>query len=155
MTSFSVYDGHEEIRFDGELLGESSTETPTSPRWTEIQIYKTNAGKYIIHRIGVSLVYHSKEKSQCDAGVTTKWEDLPVDGVPCQRCRPTEDSTVLAELDRHTSDVCEASEVRDQLSLKHQNGQSFLSTPAKRALDQALAADNNLRDHVKSVRWVK
>lgn len=165
MTEYSVFNGHEEIRFIGERLGYSSTETPTSNRWTEIEIYRTNAGKYIIHRIGVSLVYHARStRVLCDAGVKTRFRDLPTDSVPCQRCRPEapnspedapSDYVVNAELDRHTADICDAGEVRDQLSLRHPSGQTFLSTPAKRALDQALAADAGLRSHVKSVRWVK
>jgi hypothetical protein len=48
----SVYDGQQELRFEGELLGSSSSARAGKDRWNEILIYRTSGGKYIAAGIG-------------------------------------------------------------------------------------------------------
>lgn len=48
----SVWDGSQELRFEGELIGHSSSFRPGKNRWNEILIYRTNGGKYIAAGIG-------------------------------------------------------------------------------------------------------
>lgn len=52
----SVYDGDREIRFTGELLGESSSEKPGKNRWIAMQIFRTSGGKYIVAGCGKTLI---------------------------------------------------------------------------------------------------
>jgi hypothetical protein len=40
--------------FDGELLGSGSSARPGHDRWSEVHIYKTLGGTYLVHKIGRS-----------------------------------------------------------------------------------------------------
>ena len=40
--TYQVRDGARIVTFEGELLAEVSSERPTSPRWTELKLYKTD-----------------------------------------------------------------------------------------------------------------
>jgi hypothetical protein len=62
VTQFSVQDGHDgrtrKLVFDGELVGEVSSRRQAGPRWTELRLYKTNAGAYVLEKVGMSVVVH-------------------------------------------------------------------------------------------------
>lgn len=59
---FSVSDGEREIRFEGALLGSSTSARPGKDRWIEISIHKTNGGKYIISGVGKTEVQGETER---------------------------------------------------------------------------------------------
>lgn len=41
--------------FDGVLLGHASSKNrPDQPRWTELAIYRTLGGNYVVHKVGKS-----------------------------------------------------------------------------------------------------
>jgi hypothetical protein len=40
--------------FEGELLGESSSEGPSKPRWYEVHLYLTPGGKYVVDLVAAS-----------------------------------------------------------------------------------------------------
>lgn len=86
---FVVRDRLREIGFNGRELGRASTEKDDSLRWTEIIIYKTVGGKYVIERLGRSLVYHVPESS-CDSGqgFPVLGKQLSDESEPCPQCRP-------------------------------------------------------------------
>lgn len=88
-THFVVRDRLREIEFTGRELGRSSTEKEDSLRWTEIVIYRTAGGSYIIERLGRSLVYHVPEAS-CDSGQTypVTGRQLGETSEPCPQCSP-------------------------------------------------------------------
>lgn len=87
---FVVRDRLREIEFKGRELGRASTEKDDSLRWTEIVIYKTDGGKYIIERLGRSLVYHVPESS-CDSGqgYPVLGRQLSEESEPCPQCQPS------------------------------------------------------------------
>lgn len=160
MELYSVWNAYEELQFNGTKLAHSSTETPDSLRWIEIEIYKTERGRYVIHRVGVSLVYHKHNGSCTGKGVKTRMADVNSDAMPCKECNPpplqySEEGFVDAEQDRHTTDVCTASEVHDRLMVKPYRGEPFLSSPARKALDQAIAADSELNEKTNNVRFIE
>ncbi len=142
---YSVWHAREEIIFTGTRIAHSTTETALSLRWIEIDIYRTVGGRYVIHRIGVSLVYHAHNGSCKDTGVAMQYSDLKSDAEPCVLCKPPMEADpeliVDSETDRHTAVVCEGFQVQDNLMVRPQNGAPFLSSPARKALDQAVAAD--------------
>lgn len=146
MTSFRVYDNLEPIEFDGVLLGEGSTETEDAVRWTEVSIYRTDTGRYVINRSGRSVVYHVHQGT-CNTGVPRPMDELSEDAQPCTKCRPSlHDRIVAMELDFDTTEDCEAGEVYDRLLLHRVDKNtgrrtSFLSNPAARAYEQACRAD--------------
>ena len=143
---FSVWHAREEIVFTGTRIAHKSTENPQSLRWIEIDVYRTKGGRYVIHRVGVSLVYHVHDGTTCkDTGVAMRFSDLKDNAEPCAICKPPweadNDLILDSETDRHTAVVCEAGQVQDNLMVHPQNGAPFLSSPARKVLDQAVQND--------------
>ncbi|HET9131835.1 MAG TPA: hypothetical protein VFO86_12850 [Terriglobia bacterium] len=154
----SVFNAYEEIQFNGVRLAHQTTETPDSVRWFEIEIFRTESGKYIIHRIGVSLVYHMMNGPCVGRGTPTRFDKLNNDAMPCLTCKPpleVDDDlsyTVSAEQDRHSAQVCRGDEIQQRLMVRPSRGDAFLSSPARKALDQAIAADPSLQ--TSTVRFI-
>ncbi|MGB5244470.1 MAG: hypothetical protein WBN50_12685 [Lutimonas sp.] len=62
MPSFSVRDGRiKQIQFDGDMLAEMTSRRRGAPRWTEMRLYKTDGGTYVLEKIGVSTVVHEPD----------------------------------------------------------------------------------------------
>ena len=59
MESYVVRrDGEKDLRFTGELLADASSHEHSgsnSNRWTEMTVYKTESGKYVVEIIGRTL----------------------------------------------------------------------------------------------------
>lgn len=53
---FHVKNYDQTLRFEGELLGHSTTHETGRSRWHEVSIYKTSIGEYVIHKVGRSEV---------------------------------------------------------------------------------------------------
>jgi hypothetical protein len=62
MAAIEVANGDQRIRFEGKQLSRASSEFgyrgEHKSRWTEITIYRTNDGKYVVSKIGKSRVVH-------------------------------------------------------------------------------------------------
>lgn len=85
---YEISDKVRKIRFTGRMIGKGSTRREGGgPRWTEITIYRTAGGSYVIQREGVSLVYHRADSS-CRGGELVRNEDILENSVPCPDCRP-------------------------------------------------------------------
>jgi len=53
MDEFTLTDGPGgAVNFRGTLLAEHSSFTPSKDRWTETKIYITEAGSYVLHKVG-------------------------------------------------------------------------------------------------------
>lgn len=76
-----------EPEWDGWLIDSDSTETPDIQRWTEIQVYLTITGAYVVRVLGRSVVYH-RHDSDCNTGKSQLGWDMDVDLRPCWKCRP-------------------------------------------------------------------
>lgn len=61
-----VRDGSRLITFDGEKLGFSSSERDGVPRWTEMTVYLTDGGSYVLEKVGRSLVCHMPGCNEID-----------------------------------------------------------------------------------------
>lgn len=54
-----VRDGNRLLTFDGELLASiSSRESAEKDRWTDMAVYRTNGGSYILEKVGRSVRVH-------------------------------------------------------------------------------------------------
>lgn len=71
--------------FTGVHIAAASTETPDYPRWTTMDLYRTDDGRYILYTVGHSVVYHLIN-SPCNSGTYTEADRLPEDAEPCPRC---------------------------------------------------------------------
>ncbi len=49
---WAVRDGARKIEFTGVLLAETSSATPRKNRWSELRVYRTDGGNYIVERNG-------------------------------------------------------------------------------------------------------
>lgn len=64
MDQFQVRDGSRLLTFKGVLLAGVSSRKFDAPRWTEMAVYKTEGGSYVLEKVGRSVVCHI---SGCDA----------------------------------------------------------------------------------------
>lgn len=151
-----VPDQHQTLEFDGRRIGFASTETEDTTRWTEIEVFVTRSGKYVVHRVGVSLTYHAAG-APCASGSLmsveemlrdTAPDDIDAEHVPCEKCKPAPASmlpptdNVRRETDRHSADaVANPPELIKALSLRRPNGSSYLSAVARDALSDAARHD--------------
>ncbi len=56
--SYVVRDGARKLNFEGDQLGHVTTRRPSSPRWTELTLYRTVGGSYVFEKIGRSRLLH-------------------------------------------------------------------------------------------------
>ena len=54
LDDFTLMDGDRQLTFKGVLLGESSSHAPGKLRWSEIAIYRTVGGSYVVAGCGKS-----------------------------------------------------------------------------------------------------
>lgn len=154
---YEVKDGSRILQFSGQLLAESSSQRGDSTRWIEFKLYRTENGKYILSRIGVSLVFHAstcplvKRYGLAEAHPT----DLKNSALPCEECLPERDLPLLfPEKDRTWAQVSDdAGPVLDALYKYDQNGARYLTHVAQRLLEQA-AEDDAQIDRVYRVEMI-
>lgn len=154
---YEVKDGSRILQFSGRLLGESSSKRGDSTRWIEFRLYKTENGKYILSRVGISLVFHAsvcplvKRYGLAEAQPPS----LRADALPCEECLPERDlPIVFPEKERTWAQVSdEADPVLDALYKYDQNGARYLTYVAQRLLEQASEADENI-DRVYRVETI-
>ena len=53
-------DGDKPLTFSGEEIGVASSYSG-QPRWFEVEIYRTESGKYVVHGVGMSDVEHESD----------------------------------------------------------------------------------------------
>lgn len=52
------------VPFHGELLGEASSHEAGRMRWHEIRIYQTDAGSFVVERVGKSIILGETDRSK-------------------------------------------------------------------------------------------
>lgn len=97
----SVRDGSRLLRFHGQRLAFSSSERPGVQRWSELTLYQTATGEYLIQKVGRSTVAHSPECHYVTHRMPS-WLDAREEGrvrrTPCVECQPL----VGDDMDPHT-----------------------------------------------------
>lgn len=89
--------------FEGRLLSEASSREPHKPRWIEFKLFKTSNGNYILSRVGMSVLYHSKTCKTSSRNNLKKVErhELPEGSLPCLECGASEAAEVFPETHRY------------------------------------------------------
>lgn len=145
---YEVKDGSRILQFEGQLLGESSSQGEDSTRWIEFKLYKTESGSYILSRVGVSLVYHgaachlvSKYKLN-----ETSSGSIRNDATPCEECLPSRDvPLVFPEKERTWAQVSDSPDaVLEALYKYNYDGSRYLTKVAKRLLEKAAQVDERI-----------
>lgn len=150
-----VKDGHRLLQFDGELLAHSSSWRAGSYRWIEFSLYRTEAGSYVIARIGQSLLYHLRgcKVVSRNALQEAPRSDLELDAHPCELCQPElqpDFPIVYPERPRYHAQVCDGPDaVLDALHRYDSAGSRYLTLVAARLLDDASEHDHRLEQAYK------
>ncbi len=145
---YEVRNGSRMLRFEGRKLASSSSKRPGASRWIEFDLYKTEGGKYVLSRVGVSHVFHS---SVCPLvgryGLhEAHSEELSTFAVPCLECKPDSlDPVIFPETFRYWTLVAdEAEAVLEALYKPDDFGARYLTRVAERLLQAAAAQDADL-----------
>lgn len=148
---YSVKDGDRTLQFNGTLLAQSSSERRGSYRWIEFELYSTEAGSYILSRVGVSLIFHGAACS-----LVSKYRlaeapsyELSSDAVPCEECNPESSlDLVFPEKHRNWAQVFEYPEgVLESLYKQDpRTGAKYLTAVAHRLLKEASLVDLEIAD---------
>jgi len=158
MTNYRLPDGNREIAFSGALLAQSSSDDGRAQRWLDLKLYKTDTNRYVLHRVGRSVVYHAVGSTctrQAQPRVAAELYKPSSELLPCVRCNPPNiyapdvpvDTEVLLEQDRNSVTVCErAPGLVESLYGVDDKGTRFLSRVAQRLLEEASAVDSAIRD---------
>lgn len=150
---FSIQNGKRILRFQGEKLAHSSSKGPNSTRWVEFTLYRTDSGKYVVERVGVSVVFHSVHCAVLRRNSGTS-DALPAETisdtlVPCPECLPLRDEEqyLVPENIRHRAQVCASAEsVISSLKQSDANKTEYLTNVALRLLEDAAEADPLIAD---------
>lgn len=147
-------DSYREVEFVGQLLSEVSTDNNSSPRWTEMELYRItdgqNTGKYVLSVMGRSVVYHV-HNGACNSGVPVAVKEIDEEYEPCHRCNPPAPhalaSLLSVDLEEDRPQVHVVSDPQELLKKLHNPRANAISGPGQRLL--AIAAfheDGRVRD---------
>ena len=156
MTHTELRSGDQMVHFDGEVIGRASSKFgyrgEHKPRWTEITIYRTNEGKYVVNKVGKSRVVHITMKCR-----VLKYNEDPLElvSVPdqayvlCEKCWVPGAAALpegYLENDHGTASVADRPEGAIAACYKREpNGLFSLSWLAEEALLDAREQDPDLR----------
>lgn len=153
------------VRFRGERIAHATSRTGQDSsriRWTEVDIYRTQGGSYLVHKVGKSRVFHggSSPCSKTGGKRTTARQvhynlsgEEVMDLTPCPVCKPGEllslppHTAIYVEQDRatvHTSSTA-AGAVESARSVDS-DGVVYIPRVAERALREASQSDPALRE---------
>lgn len=161
---YNIQDGQKTITFLGWFLGSASSQTPESVRWTELGLYRTQQGAYVLEKVGRSDVFHDEDCPRTDRnnkpmskGKRFAYLDdaMPEEAhrddeledyfVPCDVCQPSYDvSPAWVERDIYSAPVHDSAE-RVVNALYQTKGQNrYLSRIARELLEQAVKRDKKI-----------
>lgn len=143
-----VKDGSRTLKFNGRLLGKSSSWRRGSQRWIEFELYKTENGSYVLSRVGVSVIYHAaacplvKRYGLQEVSV----DELREDVTPCDECRPSfAAEIVFPEKHRYWAQVSDDPNAVLEALYKYDNGGAkYLTHVAQRLLEEASNLDKGI-----------
>ena len=158
---FDVRDGQRPITFVGWMIADADSQGGHDPRWTELTLYKTVTGKYVLEKVGRSDVFHAPSCRRRSKGVQVDsledaegGGDEPVEErfVPCPDCRPSFDQEpVFVERDISSIAVyAEPEQMVDSLFRKDGDNMRYLSRVARELLDEAATSDEDVSRVVNS-----
>lgn len=158
---FELRDGMRPVTFAGVQLASASSQSDSNPtpRWTELAIYQTVTGKFVLEKIGRSDIFHTGNCSRPGKGalrynsILDALEDvdsgadedlLPSFFVQCDVCNPSYDSDdpVIVEQDMHSVDVYDTPEkLIDALYYRRNGSVRSLSNLSRNLLEMAAKKD--------------
>jgi hypothetical protein len=165
-----IRERHKDVEVVGELAcPPESTWRDGALRWFVLEAYKLDRGGWLIHRVGMSLVYHvANTKCRTRRGVmsgdpVTSKDELPEGAEPCQYCKPPwpeqlgpSGDGVRFEFPRPTWNECATRKqvvmVLTGLRSGTETSGSIASAPVGKLLSALIKADPEFADQAKPVR---
>lgn len=152
-----------DVVIHGEAIAHAESARPGSARYTKIDVFKTESGKYAVVTSGMSRVFHDgnhpcKTQSGNPRGDEVTYEDLADDAVPCPVCKPVDngflDDKVYREVNRTRVSVCaDLDQVYVALTgYDSSTGQRFMSNVGSSAWEQIKKHDQAAQGHIIEVR---
>jgi hypothetical protein len=150
-----VRDGQRIIEFEGVVLADVSSRKANGPRWTEMRLYRTNAGTYIYEKVGVSVVVHAPGCPDI-IGKLPRFQERhpgadPSDGKWwfCERCGTRavhgDITKLLVETDRYWATIAEdPAQIVDAL-YRRKNGARSMPRVSLDLLGVASEVDDKIR----------
>ncbi|HEY9377230.1 MAG TPA: hypothetical protein VIQ02_09075 [Jiangellaceae bacterium] len=155
-TKWSVQDGAtRKIEFDGQMLGEVSSRRSGAPRWTELRLYRSDSGIFVLEKVGRSVVLHAPDCREIlpDANLprfqTMHPGEDPADGSfwfceSCGRRAASDITSMLIEADRHWALVSETPEEIVDSLYRRKGGAKSLPRMSIDLLEEASAVSPEL-----------
>jgi hypothetical protein len=140
------------LEFDGDQIAVATTEeNERTLRWTEVHIFRTSSGKYVVQKIGKTRVYHrgSAEGPCAKYGKPGKYQNVDLDAIGCPVCNPDldDDDNVRIETDRYTAHVSDTAKgAVESIHSQDNDGVTYLTRVAREALHVAARKDEDIHD---------
>lgn len=163
VKSRSVHDDSRTVNFTGVELARISSKRSGRLRWTEIEIYRTDGGLFVAHRIGRSVVVHdvscmSISGKRLPGIEMIKNTDIPIESrVGCVECKPNiakamsiDPLSIRVETDRHWTSICESAEQLFNELHTTRHGERSLSYMASTLLVNAAEHDAEISGVVEN-----
>lgn len=164
VTRYVNRQGGETYAISGTLVGHGDSRSYDRDRWVEVDVFRTETGRYAVHRGGMSLVYHRAGNTTCTLasgrpkGLPAVKSDLPEGAVSCDVCEPPypeeleEGEQVLYEWPRHSvkTFATPGEVVSDLYSVRTRSGGRGMTAgkPARDAIAQCMENDPAFRAEV-------
>jgi hypothetical protein len=149
-VAHKVEDGSRTLQFEGTRLSHASSRRQDSGRWVEFDLYRTEAGQYVLARVGRSVVYHRKQCpliEQYRIGAAPA-ATLTLDSLPCERCNPMvkdDNDVIYPEMDRPWAQVCSTADaVIRSVQRRDTQGSVYLTRVAQKLLELASVNDKEI-----------
>jgi hypothetical protein len=123
-------DGRRVITFQGELVASASSANPSSKgRWTELRVYRSKGGSWIVEKVGRSTVVHEPGCERVQTEKLPRFQEAhpghdPDDGYVFCECVPEvyDFTTLLAEEDRYWASICQDVDALVEAVHRRKNG---------------------------------
>lgn len=145
MSAFQVKNGPTStIEFDGRLLAEVSSRR-AAPRWTELRLYETDSGVFLLESVGVSIVLHAPGCPDIVKDIPRFQAEFPGEDPSggkfwyCETCakNATDMTALLVESNRYSASYSEhAGEIIEEL-YRHKGGARSLPPMSLELLEAA------------------
>ena len=153
---YQVKSGQQTLEFDGEKLATSSSQKPDSVRWVDFNLYITDAGTYVLERIGQTDVFHTMA---CKVVEKNKLKYDPKDPllkrhVECEICLPDADyDTVVIEKPRYFALVTDspAAVINALYKKDRDNNTRYMTYVSQKLIEEASNYDKRLEREYRTV----
>ena len=161
---YQLNDGSRHVIFKGIQIAYLSSERPGVSRWTDMAMFKTVGGSYIVNRIGVSAIahhidcHHITNKHLPSVFETHEDEIAIEDRDPCPVCKPdiarllAEDPASLKiEKDRHWAAVASSAPAIIESLQTTKAGVKSLSSLATGLIEMAAIYDQDISTAMRAM----